>query len=304
MRLVEWSYSRRNTFEQCLQKYYLDYYGSSQRFAQNEQDKVLIRELKLRQNRYARTGELVHAMIASYFRSGEKGIVQSTRSMIEAACRILTDEINLSLRRAECVSGSPGPGLIEFSNAPKQARDFYKEAEQRMVVSLQNFGEHARYEKIRVVGRSGAADIEKRFKLQNFRCRVAGIIDFASRSSGKAAIVDWKSGKPSQSEDDSLQLTAYALWGAQRFGTAPQNVAIYKAFLGSGELIRFPLTETSVEKGKRRICQDVQRMIEMHEYGVIGRRKAFTPCAQPKVCILCPYLTICHEGKESLHDRN
>src|SRR5260370_21354090 len=95
LRSVEWSYSRRNTFERCLQKYYLAYYASVQRFAPNEPDKGLIRQLKLRQNRYERTGEIVHTAIANYFRAGQKGKVQNTRALVEQARRLLAEDLGL-----------------------------------------------------------------------------------------------------------------------------------------------------------------------------------------------------------------
>jgi RecB family exonuclease len=303
LRSVEWSFSRRNTFEQCPQKYYLDYYGGSKRHALAETEKPLIRQLKLRQNRYARTGEIVHSAIANYFRLAQKGTIQSAKSLVQWAQRLLAEDLAAS--RTARVSASPsgassGP-LLEFSNDPKNAETLYEDAGQRMSAALQNFAVHPRYEKIRNAGRSTGADVERMFKLKNLPCRVTGIVDFAVRASEKPAIVDWKSGKPSQSEDDSLQLTAYALWGAQHFGGPPEKIAIYKAFLGSGSLVAFPLTQASVEKGKRRILQDVERMIEMHDYGAQGRRRTFTPCAQSRVCLLCPYLPICPEGKESQH---
>jgi len=303
LRSVEWSFSRRSTLEQCPQRYYLDYYGRSKRHAPAEPEKALIRQLKLRQNRYERTGEIVHSAIANYFRLAQKGTIQSAKNLIHWAQRLLADDLAAS-RTAHAEASGPGAAqapLLEFSNDPKNAETLYEEASQRMSAALQNFVEHPRYDKIRTAGRSTGAEVERMFKLSNLPCRVTGIVDFAVRASGKPAVVDWKSGKPSQTEEDSLQLTAYALWGAQHFGGPPDKIALYKAFLGSGSLTRFPLTQAAVDKGKRRILQDVERMIEMHSYGAQGRRRAFTPCAQSKVCILCPYLPICPEGKESQH---
>lgn len=304
LRCVEWSFSRRSTFEQCPQKYYLDYYGGSKRRAPAEAEKPLIRQLKLRQNRYERTGEIVHSAIANYFRLAQKGTIQSAKNLIQQAQRMLAGDVAAS--QAAQSNGTPsgtasGP-LLEFFNDPTNAETLYEDASKRMSAALQNFASHPRYEKIRNAGRSIGTEVERMFKLTTLPCRVTGIVDFAVRASGKPAVVDWKSGKPSQSEEDSLQLTAYALWGAKNFGGPPEKIAIYKAFLGSGSLVSFPLTQASVEKGKRRILQDVERMIEMHDYGDQGRRRAFTPCAQSKVCILCPYLPICPEGKECQHD--
>src|SRR6266404_3055448 len=230
----------------------------------------------MRKNRYERTGEIVHIVIANYFRIAQKGTTQSAQALVYSARRLLVEDLRLARGQEAGATLSPGPRLLEFSNEPSRAEALYRDAEQRMIAALQNFADHPRYEKIRTVGRSAAAEIERLFKLSDLSGRVTGIVDCAAQPAGKPAVVDWKSGKASQGENDSLQLTAYALWGARRFGCAPENIAIYKAFLGSGTLIRFPLTHASVEKGKRRILQDLERMVEMHQYGVEGRRKAFT----------------------------
>jgi hypothetical protein len=306
LRSVEWSYSRRNTFEQCLLKYYFDYYGSIKRYAPHEPDKALIRGLKLRQNRYERTGEIIHEVIADYFRAAQNGRVHSLNLMVERAKRSLSDHVTFSRTETGNSSSAVTPAqsaqLVEFCNDREAAEDLYRDAEQRMVSAIQNFEQHSRYEEIRATGRSTPTEIERMFRLKNWPCRVAGVVDFAARACGVPAVVDWKSGKQYHSEDDSLQLTAYSFWGAENFGCPPEKVVVYKAFLSTGELVRYKQTKLSLDKGKRRILQDVERMVEIHQYGVEGRRRAFTPCAQSKVCILCPYLKICPEGKESVHD--
>ena len=303
LRSIEWSFSRRNTAEQCPQKYYLDYYGSSKRHAATQANKDILRQLGNLKNRYERTGEIVHAAIANYFRLAQKGIHQSTNSLLRGAKSALADNIATSQKlQSETAAGSvPLGALVEFLNEPDKAAQLYEDAGARMCAALTNFATHDTYAKVRAAGASAGAAIERMFKLSS-PCRVAGVVDLAVSPDMKPAILDWKSGKETVSEDDSLQLTAYTLWGSQHFSRPPEAISIYKAFLGAGTLVRFPLTAASVAKGKRRILQDLERMVEMHPYGVDGRRNAFTPCAQRRVCVLCPYLQQCPEGKETVYD--
>jgi len=142
--------------------------------------------------------------------------------------------------------------------------------------------------------------IEKKFNLRNLACRVLGVVDFAARNEGDPGIVDWKIGTGDASDDDSLQLAVYAMWGAETFRCSPHSIRIFKAYLGSGEVNRFRSTEQASNNAQRRILQDAKRMLEMEQYGSAGNIAAFTACAQRRICSLCRYLTVCPEGMEAV----
>jgi RecB family exonuclease len=290
IRSVEWSYSRRNTLEQCPRKYYFDYYGSVQRKAQCEPQKLLLRSLKSLQNRYERTGEIVHKVISEYFRAARTGTVKSPVDLVRDAKRLFATDTH-----------SDEPKLIEFYYKQENAADLCQESEKKMIVALENFAKHPRYEKIRLRGRQSGVKVEELFRLKNFSCRVTGVVDFAAQTKGIIGIVDWKTGKKNAGEEDSLQLAIYAHWGTEQFGCPVEKVMVFKAFLGSGDLVRFSSKSSSLENARLRVLQDVERMVEVHPYGMDGRMNAFTACAQKRVCSLCPYIAACAEGKECLY---
>src|SRR5437870_1491550 len=68
---IAWSYSRRQLLEQCLLRYYYEYFGSSRRTS--AADKDLLRFLKSLQNRYERAGAILHQVIATWFRKAQRG---------------------------------------------------------------------------------------------------------------------------------------------------------------------------------------------------------------------------------------
>ena len=72
MEKVEWSYSRRSTLNQCARKYYFEYYGSNKYTAVREPLKEQLHFLKQLQNRYERTGFILHLMISQYFKKAQK----------------------------------------------------------------------------------------------------------------------------------------------------------------------------------------------------------------------------------------
>ena len=144
--------------------------------------------------------------------------------------------------------------------------------------------------------------IEKHFyHLEGIPFGVEGQIDLAQRSEdGTITIVDWKSGDDLGQGDDSLQLAVYALWARETFDCKTEGIRIYKAYLGSGDLIEFPMTESLLKSARLKILQDAQSFSRMDEYGRKSAVAAFTPCVQAEVCRGCSFATVCPEGKESL----
>jgi hypothetical protein len=101
--------------------------------------------------------------------------------------------------------------------------------------------------------------VEKMFRLKGLPCRASGVIDLAAQTRLAPGIVDWKIGARSVGEDDSLQLNVYAMWDSAEFRRAPEAVRIFKAFLGSSEVVRYRCTEATVDRAQRRIAQDAIR---------------------------------------------
>src|SRR5687768_8497913 len=71
---VNWSFSRRSTLEQCARKYYFAYYGSHKKVALAHPDKDRLYLLKKIENRYARTGNILHFVISQFFKQAQKGV--------------------------------------------------------------------------------------------------------------------------------------------------------------------------------------------------------------------------------------
>jgi hypothetical protein len=93
MQGVEWSYSRRSTLEQCPRKYYFDYYGSALHRAASDPQKARLRGLKKLQNRHERAGEIVHQVIADYFRKAQQGDVLNAGSLQFTPCDLAADSL-------------------------------------------------------------------------------------------------------------------------------------------------------------------------------------------------------------------
>jgi len=124
---------------------------------------------------------------------------------------------------------------------------------------------------------------------------VTGQVDALSLCAGRVEIADWKMGQ-STGDEDSLQLVLYGWWAIREFGVAPEDVAVRRVFLGDG-VVKYPtmLSERLLTRGRARLSQDVERMNELHDYGIRGNLEAFPPCEQEKICRQCKFQSACPE---------
>lgn len=298
---IKWSYSRRTLLEQCPRRYYYEYYGSSTRVALSEPQKARLQSLKRLKNRHTRSGQILHAVIAGFFRRVQQGEMMSPQALGSWAEKMLNRDITFS--RSPRVSNSleiendGGPAqLQEFYYHRPDAERLYSETRERLLNALRNFASQDVFAWCRAVGMDSRALIETTVEIPGLPCRGESRLDLAYQGDDGVDIVDWKLGT-NDGGTDSLQLGAYALWACHTFESPPASVHTHKAFLGSGRLATFPITEHMLRAARARIVQDVVRMQLLDPYGREGVAEAFTPCAQPKVCTLCPYQEVCPVGR-------
>ena len=305
---AEWSYSKRNELEQCPLKYYNDYYGASARTAKGEPLKELLRKLKRLHNRHERAGQILHVVIARYFRSARSTSTFDAKDMINWARKLFQTDLQLSRESGREIANPPGKfppvQLLEFFHGQADAEELCAAAEAKLIRAQQIFSSSPRLKKIRAIRSRDDLRIEKKFWLRGFPCRVTGVVDFAARTEDVPGIFDWKIGEQTAGEDDSLQLTVYALWGAAEFECNAEEVRVFKVFLGGDIVVPYHSRGGSIETAYRRIAQDAERILEMDFYGRSARSRAFSPASQRRICLLCRYLSVCSAGKEAVYGRN
>lgn len=301
---LKWSYSRRGTFESCPRQYYYQYYGSNSGTAKADPDKPLLQQLKRLRNRHAQAGQHMHTAIATYLKKARAGQSIDPKAW---ARRMFRDDLDYSRRDPSGLrppNGKYPPALLQewFYQAPN-AEELCFETEARMLRALENFLSHPVFAKARAAGMEPDALIEESLGL-SIGCQVTGKIDLLTFEGDGLSIVDWKMGAAGAEGDDSLQLAAYALWACRTMGKEPEDVTVYKAFLGSGDLVEFKTDADGLEAAQARILQDARRMASVDGYGHEAAVQVFTACAQPNICALCPYLRACPEGKRCCSDQD
>lgn len=154
----QWSYSRRNTLEQCPLRYYFEYYGSNLRTAKAEPRKERLRFLKRLSNRHLRVGEIGHLVMRRYFKQLRRGEEWSLDRAAGWAREIYRSDLEFSRRYRhddELPSGPKAPVLlIEFYFGLSNTETLWTESEARLVAALTNFFASPKIEPYRMGGGS------------------------------------------------------------------------------------------------------------------------------------------------------
>ena len=300
-----WSYSRRNVLEQCARRYYYEYYALQAAQARCDPQLETLKKLKALQNRYERTGIIAHLVIATYLRKARTGEVWTRQRVVNWARTLFHADLAYSARDPSgmCPPRTRFPPVLlqEYYYQQTEATDLCRAAEERLLTGLQTFVGSGNFTEFRRAGSQLDADLEQKISVADPTFCISGRVDLAYFINGGVTIVDWKLGDPSGEGDDSLQLAAYALWAVDHFAVSPDRIKIYKAYLGANTVQQFPVNDRVLTTARARIQQDRERMIVAQDYGQRGLEEAFTPCAQPRVCKLCPFQALCPEGRAGLH---
>ena len=303
---VSWSHSRRSTLEQCARRYYYGYFAANKRTAKHDPLKEELHFLKGVQNRHLRTGTILHLIINTYLRKAQQGEIQGVERLVSWAHKLFAADRAYSRRYMEDGSlahGEKYPPILlwEYLSGDTRADDLCDEAEGRLVAALRSFVMDDRYDAFRAGASEMGSLVEHGFRLPGFPCQVTGKVDLAYDHEGRVTVVDWKIGIGDGSGDDSLQLAVYALWAVDHFGCNTEMLRVCKVHFASDEVIDFRADAEVLAAARARVLQDAERMAVMDEYGRTGVAGAFTPCAHPAVCRLCPFCGVCPEGRHLVH---
>ena len=299
---MKWSYSRRSSFETCPRQYFYKHYGNSFHFDDPVQEGRLRVGKKLSQRHFS-AGNALHSVIDEYFKGAQRGLILSVDELCDLAREKFRADVDYSRRdpdgRNPPRMRKPPSLLSEFHQHLSDAEELCLEAEEKLLRAVRNFASDPEFSAVKEGARKLGSFSEKWLSF-NIGCGVAGKIDLIYPEGQEWVIVDWKIGDSNGDGDDSLQLAAYALWLEREYGCLPDQIRAYKAFLGDGVLAPYSVSANDVEMAKARILQDAERMAMMDDYGQRGKVAAFTPCAQPRICRMCPFVDVCLEGKECL----
>ena len=207
-----------NTYLRCPRKYFLRY----------------IKRLKEKPSIYLVRGKAVHQALAEFAGLGI-GTMTGTEQMMETLMA-LYDEAWYK----------QDADIQALAMPAAELDDFHQEGALMLQGWLQR-----NQEKLQ----KGGQDSDTEVKLFSARHGVMGIIDVIKRRNGHVCVLDYKTSQRDEiTPDIKVQMAIYALLHQDKFGKAPDLVAI--DFLKQGKERRFKVTDTLLRHA-RNLCRDI-----------------------------------------------
>ena len=304
-----YSSTKRSTLDSCALRYFYQYYAPGFVPPEAPRDLLLFQEpdslvhrrldvcdskaaaaCKGLSSSYQVAGQILHNVIAQHWKNLDWAPEQFKRTAVERF------DYNIDASARNQRNEASGMRLIEHQHKVPNAEEILSNARRKLVTAIENyFEEPAIVALVRELLSAGefAAEIPIGGlpKLRGFS--ISGRIDGWSRSGSGFRIVDWKMGG-SVGDEDCLQLAIYGWWAVERFKVSPENVRVQRVFLGDGVVERpLVMTERMIDRCRARLHQDLERIEQLHEYGVNGVFEAFPPYRREKVCRQCRFQGMC-----------
>lgn len=291
------SYSKREILEKCLRQYFYQYYASDKRNPYDDTKKQIIRQLKEMSGCYLLAGEILHSLIATYFRKGYDWGAQWYFSNAEKRYnKHLSYSREPDNNAHKLKEQYPPKMLLEYYYDNSKAEDVANQAQERLIQALNNFFNKDDFSILRKTLLESQLLIEEKIsglKINDYG--IDGKLDVVAidETGNKIWIIDWKLGFQ-DGEQNSLQLFTYSWWASEKAPFSSSEVKFQRAFLGGGIIEKECfLDESLLRRGKARLIQDIELMKELDSYGKAGNEKAFSQCQKEKVCAQCKYQQIC-----------
>lgn len=295
-----YSYSKRQSMETCTLKYFFEYYAAAAGTPFDAVRKPLVQTCKAMSSVTAEAGKIVHTMIRIFLakRPDLSGswFINTAAANFDKNVAYSRDPEGLAWQRNQQY---PPVMLAEFVYRDAEAEQKAVAARAQLIACLTRFFGDPAIQAI-YAGSMGKTD---RVEVKIGGLKVAGFgvdgqIDLWSPTAEDGIeIVDWKTGKVGITQD-SLQLGVYGLWAMTKKSVPVDRIVVRKVFLGDDGPLSEPtrLDTTLLRRARVRMIQDVERMIELDEYGRLGLEGAFTPCGNPNVCRHCEFKAVCSTG--------
>lgn len=269
---LAWSHSRHVAFSECRRAYWFEYVAVHHG-ATDPALRTKLWDLKRLRSKRFLLGQLVHESISEFLSQRAKG-----REMAEA------DLQQHLVRNLEQYRRKAREAIAEHYNGLPMEDEFFDRLRTQGTEALSMF--------LRVLW-PPLSRLEYSQHEQSERYLLDGIpvavrIDLVSKSpDGRIFIIDWKTGSESERFLDNLQVCAYALWGAFKFGVDLSQVATDLSYLRTGKTVSKGLTQDQLAGAKQIIAKEYSEFM-----GALDRDDN-PPNPSPERCPACKFATVC-----------
>jgi predicted RecB family nuclease len=276
-----WSKSRAGLFAECRKRYVFQYIYKYEPGTTPAMVKVASKMTTLAITK----GSLVHDEIERFLK------VFSSRGEEDAAAarHRLATAFDVLGRAKESRLVEAAFGLEAAEDLDRRIRE---EKEDALVQLDAFFSEHwPRYRDLKIL----AFEELERFPVGEHPVWVSADL-VVEEPDGTVVLVDWKTGRREKDAAESIQLTGYLIWAAERFQVPLGQLAGELVWLRSGRVDRTTRTPKQVQQLRDKIAEDSAAMLAIDDYDAV------TASPEEGRCRRCNFLPLCREGAEHLDD--
>ncbi len=297
-----WSKSRDAMFNSCLRQYYWNYYGSWGGW--NYKADPFIRELYIMKNLNSIptwVGSTVHGTI-KWVISGmvNTKIVVPQEDVLKRLYQNMDNDWHASQNGFYRDEPKKMPGLIEhYYKMPVGDRDFeqaYATAEQ----CIQTFYEFYRLSQALPDPDYQVISVEQLDKIFVEGVNVWVICDLVLRWRDKIHIIDWKTGKVLENDEEDIQLATYALYPLFKgLCSRPEEIVVHLINLSHDETTAKDGTQEMINWAERYILESANKMVSLlsDEEMNVARKEDFPLTDNQNLCRRCNFRKACGRRK-------
>jgi hypothetical protein len=225
---LSWSKSRSKQFNDCKRQYYYHYYkswGGWNTNASPETKEIYI--MKKLSSRAMWIGSVVHSIVGYFI---IKNLNIGYKISINDAVNVLRSRMEKEWKNSENGKYRNNPskviGLLEhYYSLSTSSSDFDADFENAKSF-IENFYNLPIYQHLEKHCPFREPDIEnlQKFYLDNIPVWVK--VDMAHRVDNSLEIIDWKTGKDHNTEDNQLQLVIYSMYGSEKWNVNISDVIL------------------------------------------------------------------------------
>ncbi len=264
-----WSFSRHKLFNECRRAYYYYYYeswGGWDRHAPDRARKAYV--LKKMQNLDMWAGTLVHQLLAGIITQRMAKKATPYAAAIKNAHLALSSQWEDS--RKKCWLKSPKAYLNLFEHYYRKEvsqEDIDRTVKRKVYGGIRNFyasGFLAYIDTLAANPRGHFLSLEEIDSFLFEGTKLYVVPDFAIRDEG-IRLYDWKTGKPS--ENDTLQLSCYALYAQSKWQARPHEIGIFPVYLLEEKIALNPIETIDADTVRTFLRHSIKEMRSLLKEG-------------------------------------
>ncbi len=292
---LSWSKSRDESFRECPRKYYYHYYGSWGGWGREAPAKTrLLYLLKNLKSRHMWLGEVVHHTIEDALKQYQRTRELKPESWLSRITEQMRREFRASRDRRYREDPKRNLALYEHEYESQISNQKWAEVHDTALRCFTNFANVFFLERVKPVPVEQWKLIET---MQEFY--VEGVlvyvkIDFAYEADGEFVIVDWKTGK-SEDVDNQIQLDCYGLFSREAFKIPTEKIRTIECNVNLSKITEQKMIEAKLDFAKHYIRNSILQMKSslVDVENNTAREEDFPFTENEQSCRYCNFKKVC-----------